>query len=93
MTTLDAPAMLPRATTNGRIGTAAPIANRANEVTAASHAEPPSPFGFYAQLLAGQRIDGGRPIGEEVPDHRLRLARTQPLGLIDQLQLLALGHP
>src|SRR2546425_1078627 len=49
------------------------------------------PFRVDAQLLAGQRIDGGRPIGEEVPDHHLRLARTQPLGLIDQLQLLALG--
>ena len=41
MTTLDATARVPRMTTNGRIGTTAPIANRTNDATAAAAAPRP----------------------------------------------------
>ena len=41
-TALATKARLPRATRNGRIGTSAPMAKSTNEVSAASHAEPPS---------------------------------------------------
>src|SRR5262249_7221843 len=34
-------------------------------------------------------VDGGPSIGQETPGHRFGLVRAQPLGLVDQLQLLA----
>src|SRR5262249_61377444 len=42
-----------------------------------------------AELLARERVDRGASIGQEAPGHRLGLVRAQPLGLVDQLQLLA----
>src|SRR3989442_12033657 len=76
-------------TTNGRIGTTAPIANRTNDATAASHGEPPRSFGSMpSSSRASASIAVARSASRRLTNG-VGLARTQPLGFVDQLQLLA----